>query len=74
MVHDLPAPHEVLMRQDQISESEIKEDQWFKMYGELVTKYEEQFAENEKMKIEIARRVERYNHNERDYRNEIKIL
>ena len=44
------------------------------MYGELVTKYEEQFAENEKMKIEIARRVERYNHNERDYRNEIKIL
>ena len=57
-------PHKQL----DVPESEIKEDQWFKMYGDLVTKYEEQFAENEKMKIEIARRVERYNHNERDYR------
>jgi len=63
-------PHKLL----DLPESEIKEDQWFKMYGDLVTKYEEQFAENEKMKIEIARRVERYNHNERDYRNEIKQL
>ena len=44
------------------------------MYGNLVTQYENQFEANEKMRKEIIRRVERYNHNERDYRAQIKLL
>lgn len=44
------------------------------MYGNLVTVYETQFEENEKMRNAIIRRVERYNHNERNYRAEIKLL
>ena len=44
------------------------------MYGELVTKYENQFDANEKMRKEILRRVERFNHNEQDYRDQIKLL
>jgi hypothetical protein len=44
------------------------------MYGNLVTQYENQYEANEKMRKEIIRRVERYNHNERDYRAEIQLL
>lgn len=44
------------------------------MYGELVTKYENQNDANEKMRNEILRRVERFNHNEQDYRDQIKLL
>ena len=44
------------------------------MYGDLVTKYENQFDANEKMRKEILRRVERFNHNEQDYRDQIKLL
>ncbi len=50
------------------SRQKIKDDQWFNMYGELVTKYENQSDANEKMRKEILRRVERFNNNEQDYR------
>ncbi len=46
------------------SRQKIKDDQWFNMYGELVTKYENQSDANEKMRKEILRRVERFNNNE----------
>ncbi len=69
------APHLELMKEENIAkEDDIKDDQWFTMYGNLVTQYEQQFEANEKMRKEIIRRVERYNHNERDYRAEIKLL
>ena len=44
------------------------------MYGELVTKFENQNDANEKMRKEILRRVERFNNNEQDYRENIKLL
>jgi hypothetical protein len=53
---------------------EIPENDWYTMYGNLVTVYETQFEENEKMRNAIIRRVERYNHNERNYRADIKLL
>ena len=72
---DEVAPHKVLIKEEGLKDKdEIKDDQWFNMYGQLVTQYENQFEANEKMRKEIIRRVERYNHNERDYRNEIKLL
>lgn len=69
------APHIELIKEENLSgKDDIKDDQWFTMYGNLVTQYENQFEANEKMRKEIIRRVERYNHNERDYRAEIKLL
>lgn len=69
------APHLDLMKEENLmSRDDVKDDQWFTMYGNLVTQYENQFEANEKMRKEIIRRVERYNHNERDYRAEIKLL
>ena len=56
------------------SRQKVKDDQWFNMYGELVTKYENQSDANEKMRKEILRRVERFNNNEQDYREQIKLL
>ena len=62
-------PHVVYMAEENLtSKDDIKDDAWFNMYGQLVTQYEIQNEANEKMKKEIIRRVERYNHNERDYR------
>jgi chromosome segregation ATPase len=69
------APHVDLMKEENLpTKDDVKDDQWFTMYGNLVTQYENQFEANEKMRKEIIRRVERYNHNERDYRAEIKLL
>lgn len=69
------APHIDLMKEENLgTKDDVKDDQWFTMYGNLVTQYENQFEANEKMRKEIIRRVERYNHNERDYRAEIKLL
>ena len=52
---------------------QIKDDVWFEFYGQLVTKFENQFDVNEKLQKEILRRVERYNCNEKEYRDEIKL-
>ena len=53
---------------------QIKDDVWFEFYGQLVGKFESQFDVNEKLPKEIIRRVERYNRNENDYREQIKLL
>lgn len=71
------APHEEYLKEQGLSldsKDKIPDDQWFTMYGNLVTQYESQYEANEKMRKEIIRRVERYNHNERDYRAEIQLL
>lgn len=54
--------------------SSIKEDSWFEFYGNLVTKFEQQFEVNEKLRGEINRRIERYQNNETEYRYEIANL
>lgn len=52
----------------------IKEDVWFEFYGNLVTKFENQFDVNEKLRTEINRRIERYQNTETAYREEIADL
>jgi hypothetical protein len=64
----------LLKEQNLEGRQKIKDDQWFTMYGDLVTKYENQNDANEKMRKEILRRVERFNNNEQDYREQIKLL
>ncbi len=44
------------------------------MYGELVTKFENKNDANEKIRKEILRRVERFNNNEQDFRQQIQLL
>ena len=46
----------------------IKDDAWYTMYGDLVTKYEAQFEANEKMRLELLRRQIRYQNNQHEYR------
>jgi len=53
---------------------QIKEDVWFEFYGNLVTKFENQFEVNEKLRTEINRRIERYQNTETAYREEIADL
>ncbi len=62
------------MKQEGLTDKrQIKDDVWFEFYGQLVTKFENQFDVNEKLQKEILRRVERYNCNEKEYRDEIKL-
>jgi len=53
---------------------DIKDDVWFEMYGQLTSKFEGQYEKNEKLQKEIMRRVDRFNQNERLYREEMKML
>ena len=55
-------------------EKQITDDIWFELYSGQVSKFENQFDRNEKLQKEILRRIDRYNHNEKHFREEIKLL
>ena len=58
----------------QVKKDEVKGTQWYDEYFALEEKIERMQEENEKMKREIKRRTERYNNNEKEYRQEINEL
>lgn len=69
------APHEQYMKNEgKTDKKQITDDVWFDLYGGQVNKFETQFDRNEKLQKEILRRIDRYNQNEKIYREEIKLL
>lgn len=63
------------MKQENLkTPKDIKDDVYFELYGQVTNKFEGQYDTNEKLQKELLRRVDRFNLNEKLYREEIKLL